>query len=527
MCCLCAPQIKTADGVEIDFAPLSLPTDMEMTVAALGPGDLACGLEATRFRPFGYKEVFFSPKPTGDLDPPARVKWRIPDRYKSLEQIKFVTTPSKDLCEWTLKKDVSLETRVDEATGQEEYYAWLDVAHFSVYALVQVMPLVDKDVPHTVSYTEDAAAVAVSPGIQLEVKEDNQWHITYPNLRIRSMNITIVEGYEAGKDRMLLPSMPGFDSEWMPELGILRISAIPGFPFTENTEEDYGENAVELVDVSEVLGDVLATATLDDFNDALRRVQFETSVLGVADRVMELSVNELLSADVVARISWTQVTNSPDPPAIIPSPDRGFFVEKADYTPLDPAVRVRTPLPPAAPSLSPPWPQRIFHPSTCHSLCAYPGSKPRCQADRTAALAQVEHEDNANIVSAQIYLEPVAPNDIVIYSPQPGAAGLGLTVSMDPATRRWSISGTATAEVYSLVLQSFMLKNNGPRVDYQGSTDRTIRFQVEDEHGRLVRPPPPQPRPPMLQVPLAVTLRFTVWRQGPVVEANQAGSRYP
>jgi hypothetical protein len=98
------------------------------------------------------------------------------------------------------------------------------------------MPLVDKDVPHTVSYTEDAAAVEVSPGIQLEVKEDNGWHLTYPNLRIRSMNITIVEGYEQLKDHMLLPLMPGFDSEWLPELGILRIHAIPGFEFTENTD---------------------------------------------------------------------------------------------------------------------------------------------------------------------------------------------------------------------------------------------------------------------------------------------------
>jgi hypothetical protein len=82
--------------------------------------------------------VSFNPPPGGDLDPPARVKWRVPARFKSLDQIKFVTTPSKSLCDWTLKKDVSLEERVNGGTGETEFFAWLDVSHFSVYALVQV-----------------------------------------------------------------------------------------------------------------------------------------------------------------------------------------------------------------------------------------------------------------------------------------------------------------------------------------------------------------------------------------------------
>jgi hypothetical protein len=49
--------INSTDGVEISFPPDSLPLGIEMTVDALDPSELACNLDATRFRPFGYKEV--------------------------------------------------------------------------------------------------------------------------------------------------------------------------------------------------------------------------------------------------------------------------------------------------------------------------------------------------------------------------------------------------------------------------------------------------------------------------------------
>jgi hypothetical protein len=108
-------------------------------------------------------------------------------------------------------------------------------------------------------------------------------------------------------------------------------------------------------------------------------------------------------------------------------------------------------------------------------------------------VVQVEHEDGANIVSAQVWLEPLAPNDVVIYSPSPALAGvMGLNVARNPGTGRWTVTGAASAEVYTEVLQSFELRNNGPRVEYLGSADRTVRFQVTDERDVLVLPRPRQ-----------------------------------
>eukprot|EP00951_Prasinocladus_malaysianus_P018040 scaffold143269_cov24-Prasinocladus_malaysianus.AAC.1 len=55
---------------------------------------------------------------------------------------------------------------------------------------------------------------------------------------------------------------------------------------------------------------------------------------------MELSVNELLTADVISRISFTKVINTPDPPLITTAPP-GQTMEKAPLAPLDPTLAVR------------------------------------------------------------------------------------------------------------------------------------------------------------------------------------------
>ena len=217
----------------------------------------------------------------------------------------------------------------------------MDVSHFSVYALAHVVPLVSKDVPHSLVYTEDSDALPVSPEIDLAIKEDHDWHLRYPNLRVRSMNVTVVEGYEPGKDLLSLPETDGFTTEWLEREGVLIISAIPGFDFTDNTLEDYGDSAVELVDVSEVLEKGEATAALKQFVPALRRVAFSSTTAGSQDRVMELSVMELLTAAVIAKISWTRVLNSPDPPEVHPTPVPATYFEKAPSTVVDPEVQVR------------------------------------------------------------------------------------------------------------------------------------------------------------------------------------------
>ena len=75
------------------FQPLSLPPGTTSTLSPIFASDLACSLEYTRFVPFGYKLITFDP-PQTTLDPPARIYWEVPDRYKSLDQIKFLTVPS-------------------------------------------------------------------------------------------------------------------------------------------------------------------------------------------------------------------------------------------------------------------------------------------------------------------------------------------------------------------------------------------------------------------------------------------------
>ena len=56
--------------------------------------DLACPLEGTRFVPFGYKDVSVEPA-VDSFSPPATLEWQIPERFISLQQVKFVWTASK------------------------------------------------------------------------------------------------------------------------------------------------------------------------------------------------------------------------------------------------------------------------------------------------------------------------------------------------------------------------------------------------------------------------------------------------
>ena len=85
--------MNSADGMGVVFQPLSLPAGTASTISPIFASDLACSLEYTRFVPFGYKLITFDrPQPT--LDPPARIYWQVADRYRSLEQTKFLTVPS-------------------------------------------------------------------------------------------------------------------------------------------------------------------------------------------------------------------------------------------------------------------------------------------------------------------------------------------------------------------------------------------------------------------------------------------------
>ena len=90
-----ALQVKSVDGVDAVFQPISLPTDTVVSILPVEPDDLACSLTnpKTRFKPFGYKEIVSDP-PQDTLEDPARVYWRIPERFKSLEKIKFLTLSS-------------------------------------------------------------------------------------------------------------------------------------------------------------------------------------------------------------------------------------------------------------------------------------------------------------------------------------------------------------------------------------------------------------------------------------------------
>lgn len=343
---------------------------------------------------------------------------------------------------------MSLEVRTGE-TGAPEYWAYTDVSHFSVYALAQVLQLVDRaGVPHSQTYVEDSDAVKVNPALELRVKQDNQWDIKYPRVRVKSVNVTITEGFEPGKDFLSMEEVPGLRSTFHKEEGVLTIAAVPGFDFTDSMDEDYGDAAVELVDVSEVLMSAGASAALQEFSKALRLVAFETSTSGSVDRVMELSVEELMTSDVVAKISWTRVVNSPDPPEVLLPPFPLIYFEKAPLTGVAPSAKVRA--------------VRMF--------CARAAQRDRerqrellCSVSwqlRINALPcarrlvlQVAHPDFKMIQAGAVWLEPMADNDVLLYDNPGFAAPKAMSIKLDPATRRWGVSGLADPAIYTSVFQ--------------------------------------------------------------------------
>ena len=247
-----------------------------------------------------------------------------------------------DSCDWTLKEDIQLETRIGD-NGEVEYWAYTHLDGFEVFSLAKVEPLISEpEIPHIMTYTEGANAQAISPWVDLNVKEENEWNVKYPGLRVRSMSISVDEGYIIGEDILKLPDeVPGFESTWDEELGVLTVAAIPGFDFTEDTMADYEDGQVELVDVTEVIDAVEASARLADFQEVLRMVQFETTSGGSLSRQMSLSANELFTSDTIATITMASLINTPDPPEVIPSPDALVYREKAPLTPLDSNVEVR------------------------------------------------------------------------------------------------------------------------------------------------------------------------------------------
>ena len=213
-----------------------------------------------------------------------------------------------------------------------------------MFSLAQVEPLIaEPEIPHIMTYTEGANAQAISPWLGLNVKEDNEWNVKYPSLRVRSMSISVDEGYIKGEDILKLPEVPGFESAWDEEHGVLTVSAIPGFAFTDDTMEDYEDGQVDLVDVTQLINTVEASAKLTDFQEVLRLVQFETTSGGILSRQMSLSANELLTSDTVATITMASLINTPDPPVVIPSPDALVYREKVPLTPLDSNVEVSKP----------------------------------------------------------------------------------------------------------------------------------------------------------------------------------------
>lgn len=95
-----ALQLLSPDGVGIVLPPASVEPNTTTTIRTLQPWELACGdFSATRFMPFGFKLIEFNPE-QHYFDPPVRIYWNIPERFKSLEQIKFITTPAPGARPW-------------------------------------------------------------------------------------------------------------------------------------------------------------------------------------------------------------------------------------------------------------------------------------------------------------------------------------------------------------------------------------------------------------------------------------------
>ena len=194
--------------------------------------------------------------------------------------------------------------------GTEEYYAYIDVTSFGIWGLVHVLPLVEEVPLSTVIYKEGDPPMPVLPGLDLKIKQRYSWRETYDSLRISHMNISLSDVVHhplgLGSDALSLPSIPGFSSQWLPSDGILMVSAIPGFLFTENTADDYEDGVTETVSVNQFIDSVDATATLAAFSSALRDLRFESS--GPAgSRTLQLSVQELLTMEVVSLMAEVQV----------------------------------------------------------------------------------------------------------------------------------------------------------------------------------------------------------------------------
>ena len=303
-----------------------------------------------------------------------------------------------------MKTEIDIEVR-NSPSGNVEYWAYIDVTHFSIWSLVHVLPLIDWAEPAMLEYVEGEPPMRIFPDLNLAVKKDNSWDETYPNLRVRSMNVTIVEGYLPGEDNMRIPEVDGFETTWVPSDGVLMVKAIPGYYFTENTEDDYDDGRVERVQVHHFVETAEATATLADFEAALRQVEFQTESLGLEDRVIELKATELLSIDDVSRIAWVTVKNTPDPPQVLPSPSVGLKIEKAPLSALD------------------------------HDV-------------------EVVHPDNRRLFRGRVWLEPMATNDIIMYSRDAQMSRSSpITVTLDQASRSWIVDGAGTAAEYTKIFR--------------------------------------------------------------------------
>ena len=93
------PLNATARTVEIVIPPLTFPNETEVTVEPIPPDELMCSsFSATRFKPFGFNELSASSLAEAEqFFPPVRIYWRIPGRFRSLKQIKFVHATAKGM----------------------------------------------------------------------------------------------------------------------------------------------------------------------------------------------------------------------------------------------------------------------------------------------------------------------------------------------------------------------------------------------------------------------------------------------
>jgi hypothetical protein len=248
------------------------------------------------------------------------------------------------VCDWELKADIGLEVRpAEDGSGVPQYWAFVDVDHFSVYALVQVVPLIAPP-PGGLRYmaiNEDASPGRVHPEAALAIVDDNGWPEAWPDLRVRGLNLTLIENYVFGADVLALSNpLDGFAATWHAEEGTLEVHAVLGVDWTEDVAEDYEDDQLNDVDISEVLERGDPAAAITAVGAVLRSVTFATSESGAGKRVLQLRAVELLTTSTVGNIVWIDVLNSLDPPRIIPSDSTAKFTEKAARAPLDQFVQV-------------------------------------------------------------------------------------------------------------------------------------------------------------------------------------------